>query len=194
MRAYWSLGFHLCRWGYGNIRNLMAVIQVFSPLKLNFYLIHCAQRMDDANFPVDTQWTDIDVMRSHLDYTYDNGSFYGLPDLVRSFHSEGKHYVNIVDPGISSTQPAGSQPPYEEGLKRKIFIRKVNSTEPIIGKVWPGDTAFPDFTHPNATQWWTDMAQAYHDIVPFDGMWIVGPIIDIFHSSSIYHSVVLGYE
>ena len=64
--------------------------------------------MDDANFPVDTQWTDIDVMRSHLDYTYDNGSFYGLPDLVRSFHSEGKHYVNIIDPGISSTQPAGS--------------------------------------------------------------------------------------
>ena len=40
-------------------------------------------------------------------------------------------------------------------------------------KVWPGNTAFPDFTHPNSTQWWTAMAKAYHDIVPFDGMWIV---------------------
>lgn len=40
-------------------------------------------------------------------------------------------------------------------------------------KVWPGDTAFPDFTHPNATQWWTEMAATYHDEVPFDGMWIV---------------------
>jgi alpha-glucosidase (family GH31 glycosyl hydrolase) len=39
--------------------------------------------------------------------------------------------------------------------------------------VWPGATAFPDFTNPNATQWWTDMAGAYHNIVPFDGMWIV---------------------
>lgn len=40
-------------------------------------------------------------------------------------------------------------------------------------KVWPGYTVFPDFTHPNATQWWTDMAAAYHQMVPFDGMWIV---------------------
>ena len=43
--------------------------------------------------------------------------------------------MNIIDPGISSTQPAGSYPPYDEGLKRSIFIKKFNSTEPIIGKV-----------------------------------------------------------
>lgn len=92
--------------------------------------------MRDADFPVDVQWTDIDVMRSLLDYTYDTQAFHGLPDLVRSFHSEGKHYVNIIDPGISSTQGSGSYPPYDEGLKRRIFIRKFNSSEPIIGKVY----------------------------------------------------------
>ncbi len=43
----------------------------------------------------------------------------------------------------------------------------------MFTQVWPGATAFPDFTNPNATQWWTTMAGAYHDIVPFDGMWIV---------------------
>jgi alpha-glucosidase (family GH31 glycosyl hydrolase) len=48
----------------------------------------------------------------------------------------------------------------------------------LLSKVWPGATAFPDFTHPNATQWWTDMASTYHDIVPFDGMWIVSIIFD----------------
>ena len=140
--------------------------------------------MHDADFPVDTQWTDIDAMRPVLDFTYNTQAFHGRPDLVRSFHSEGKHYVNIIDPGISSTQPAGSYLPYEEGIKRGIFIKKFNSTEPIIGRVWPGDTAFPDFTHPNATQWWTDMAAAYHDVVPFDGMWIVSVIVDIFYSFS----------
>jgi alpha-glucosidase (family GH31 glycosyl hydrolase) len=40
-------------------------------------------------------------------------------------------------------------------------------------KVWPGLTAFPDFTNPNATEWWTEMAAAFHQIIPFDGMWLV---------------------
>ncbi len=91
--------------------------------------------MHDADFPYDVQWTDIDVMSSHLDFTYDNKSFHGLPDLVSTLHSNGQHYVNIIDPGISSTQPAGSYPPYDDGLKRGIFITKFNSTDPIIGQV-----------------------------------------------------------
>jgi alpha-glucosidase (family GH31 glycosyl hydrolase) len=43
----------------------------------------------------------------------------------------------------------------------------------LFEKVWPGKTAFPDFTNPKTVEWWTDAAAAYHDIVPFDGMWIV---------------------
>ncbi|CAF5179846.1 unnamed protein product, partial [Rotaria magnacalcarata] len=66
MPPYWSLGFHLCRYGYNNIDNLRAVIQ----------------RMHDFEFPYDVQWTDIDAMLSHLDFTYDQTQFTGLPDLV----------------------------------------------------------------------------------------------------------------
>jgi len=91
--------------------------------------------MHDADFPYDVQWTDIDTMASHLDFTYDNNTFHGLPELVHGLQSEGKHYVNIIDPGISSTQPAGSYPAYDDGLKRGIFIKKFNSNDPIIGKV-----------------------------------------------------------
>ncbi|UJR17013.1 hypothetical protein I4U23_003911 [Adineta vaga] len=153
---YWSLGFHLCRYGYNSIDNLRAVIK----------------RMNDAQFPYDVQWTDIDAMSSLLDFTYDKIKFNGLPDLVRSLKSDGKHYVNIIDPGISSTQPSGSYPPYDDGLKRGIFITKFNSTEPIIGKVWPGLTAFPDFTNENAVEWWTSTAGTFQEIIPFDGIWI----------------------
>ncbi|CAM4969340.1 unnamed protein product [Rotaria socialis] len=118
MPPYWSLGFHLCRYGYNSIENLRAVIQ----------------RMHDAEFPYDVQWTDIDAMSSSLDFTYDQNNFHGLPDLVRSLQSEGKHYVNIIDVGISSTQPSGTYPPYDDGLKRAIFMTKFNSTVPIAGK------------------------------------------------------------
>ena len=91
--------------------------------------------MQKADFPLDVQWTDIDAMSSNLDFTYDQTNFNGLPDLVHSLQSEGKHYVNIIDCGISSTQPSGTYLPYDDGLKRGIFITKFNSTEPIIGQV-----------------------------------------------------------
>ncbi|CAF4303953.1 unnamed protein product, partial [Rotaria sordida] len=110
-------------------------------------------------------------MRSNLDFTYDPTNFNGLPDLVRSLQSEGKHYVNIIDPGISPTQPPGTYPPYDEGLKRAIFMTKFNSTELIIGQVSPGLTVFPDFTNASTVEWWTNVAAAFHDIIPFDGIW-----------------------
>jgi lysosomal alpha-glucosidase len=91
--------------------------------------------MQNADFPLDVQWTDIDTMSSYLDFTYDTKNFHGLPDLVRALQADGIHYVNIIDPGISSTQSPGSYLPYDDGLKRGIFMRKFNSTEVIIGKV-----------------------------------------------------------
>lgn len=40
-------------------------------------------------------------------------------------------------------------------------------------QVWPGSTAFPDFTNPETLDWWQDMVSEFHAQVPFDGMWIV---------------------
>lgn len=91
--------------------------------------------MHDADFPYDVQWTDIDTMLQYLDFTYDKNSFDGLPELVRALQSDGKHYVNIIDPAISSVQPAGSYSPYDDGVKQGIFMKKFNSTQLIFGKV-----------------------------------------------------------
>ncbi|CAF3693223.1 unnamed protein product, partial [Rotaria sordida] len=156
MPPFWSLGFHLCRWGYNKIENIISSLE----------------RMQKADFPLDVQWTDIDAMSSHLDFTYDDEYFHGLPEFVRALQANGIHYVNIIDPGISSTQPSGSYFPYDDGIKRGIFMKKFNSTELITGKVWPGTTVFPDFTNPNAIEWWTNIAEAFHEVIPFDGMWI----------------------
>ncbi|KAG8565047.1 hypothetical protein GDO81_012689 [Engystomops pustulosus] len=76
-----------------------------------------------------------------------------------------------LDPAISSTAPPGTYPPYDDGLKRDVFIRNATG-QPLVGKVWPGLTVFPDFTNPETFYWWYDMVKSYHDQVPFDGMWI----------------------
>ena len=91
--------------------------------------------MHNADFPYDVQWTDLDAMSSNLDFTYDDVNFNGLPELVKALQSGGQHYVNAMDAGISSTQPIYSYPPYDEGLKLKIFITKYQSNDPIIGQV-----------------------------------------------------------
>jgi hypothetical protein len=54
----------------------------------------------------------------------------------------------------------------------------------IFLKVWPGLTAFPDFTNPNTVEWWTNLAEGFHNIIPFDGMWIVTILFNIIRSSS----------
>uniref|UniRef100_A0A2K6NW22 Lysosomal alpha-glucosidase n=1 Tax=Rhinopithecus roxellana TaxID=61622 RepID=A0A2K6NW22_RHIRO len=119
----------------------------------------------------DVQWNDLDYMDSRRDFTFNKDGFRDFPAMVQELHQGGRRYVMIVDPAISSSGPAGSYRPYDEGLRRGVFI--TNETgQPLIGQVWPGSTAFPDFTNPAALAWWEDMVAEFHDQVPFDGMWI----------------------
>ncbi|XP_033737359.1 lysosomal alpha-glucosidase-like [Pecten maximus] len=154
MPPYWSLGYHLCRWGYMTANGTLAI----------------TDRVRAAGIPQDVQWNDIDYMDNQLDFT--TGPKFGdQRALVENLHKRGMHYVMITDPGISNTQKPGSYTPYDLGMKMDIFI-KDSSGKPLVGKVWPGYTLFPDFTHPLASQYWTSLVKEFHDKVPFDGIWI----------------------
>ncbi|NXE56562.1 LYAG glucosidase, partial [Casuarius casuarius] len=155
MPPYWGLGFHLCRWGYSSTAVTRQVV-------IN---------MTAARFPLDVQWNDLDYMDAKRDFTFNKKTFKDYPDMVRDFHQSGLRYIMIVDPGISSSGPPGTYKPYDDGLKRGVFIRNATG-QPLIGKVWPGPTAFPDFTNPETREWWYDMVKDFHDQVPFDGMWL----------------------
>ncbi|CAF98114.1 unnamed protein product, partial [Tetraodon nigroviridis] len=179
MPVYWALGYHLCRWGYGGtnatwetVRHLRnyGIPQVrFRPPslgsvgsgKLKGWLV-CGQ---------DVQWNDIDYMDRKLDFTLDS-NFSSLPDMIADLHAHHQRYVLILDPGISSTQPEGSYWPYEDGMKRDVFIRDWEGNV-ILGKVWPGLTAYPDFSNAETHEWWYDSLKRFHQKVPFDGLWIV---------------------
>jgi alpha-glucosidase (family GH31 glycosyl hydrolase) len=41
-----------------------------------------------------------------------------------------------------------------------------------VGAVWPGDTTFVDFLHPNASKYWEDMLGILYQKVQFDGVWL----------------------
>ena len=105
------------------------------------------------------------------DFTYDPVNFSDLPDVVQKLHSQGKKYVAILDPAIPVDVDSNYEP-LVDGLKLDIFI-KDETNQPARGSVWPGATYFPDFTHPNATIFWTKhIEKLYESGIEFDGLWI----------------------
>ncbi|XP_030067173.1 lysosomal alpha-glucosidase [Microcaecilia unicolor] len=155
MPPFWGLGFHLCRWGYGTSNDTWQVVK----------------DMRREEIPQDAQWNDIDYMVGYRDFTFDPERFDTLPQMVDDLHRHGQHYIPILDPGISSTQPPGSYWPYDEGLIRGIFIN-TSQDKLLIGEVWPGHTVYPDFTNPETHQWWFENLNRFYNQVPFDGLWI----------------------
>ncbi|KAJ8037783.1 Lysosomal alpha-glucosidase [Holothuria leucospilota] len=152
---YWGLGFHLCRWGYLSANRTLEIVN----------------RMRKANIPQDTQWNDIDYMDSHLDFTIDHSAFSNLGDVVADIHHHNQHYIAMIDPAISSEQPSGSYPPYDEGVSQDVFI-KDDKGAILIGQVWPGKTAFPDFFKPETVTWWSKQIQKFYSTLPLDGIWL----------------------
>ena len=73
-----------------------------------------------------------------------------------------------------------------------IFIKDENNNV-LIGKVWPGETAFPDFFHPQAGDYWYNQISRFHQELKFDGMWIVSIHFElsIFFSFTIFGKTVL---
>ncbi|VDM66975.1 unnamed protein product [Strongylus vulgaris] len=117
----------------------------------------------------------------------ENRDWSGFGTYADDLHSDGLHLILIFDPAIQADYAS-----FQRGIEKNVsFIewakqsqvpKSIQEQYPMaaktmimLGNVWPDrNTAFPDFLDPtNKTlQWWTSECQMYHDVVPFDGMWI----------------------
>jgi lysosomal alpha-glucosidase len=168
---YWSLGFHLCRWGYYDTNHIRLTMQ----------------RNIDQHMPHDVVWADIDYMDRYLDWTVDPQRYHDLGDFVKRIRQDsGKRFVMVVDPGVGS-EYAGNYPVYDDGIREGVFINKSDNSAPIVGKVWPGLTVFPDFTNPRTLDWWAKHMKLFYDKVPFSGVWI-----DMNEPSNFYYGSTEG--
>ena len=71
MPPYWSLGFHLCRYGYDTLENMQAAVD----------------RTAQYNIPHDAQWGDIDIMDHELDFTLNPVEFAGTHEHTYLWHA-----------------------------------------------------------------------------------------------------------
>ncbi|KAK9766714.1 hypothetical protein K7432_004020 [Basidiobolus ranarum] len=152
--AYWSLGFHQCKYGYVDIDEVESVVRNYSLAKI----------------PLETMWTDIDYMDMFKDFTLDpiNYPLDRVQKFISKLHQDNQKYVVIIDPAIGRNE---SYPAWIEGVEQDVFIKNPDGSI-YIGQVWPGYTAFPDWFASNTDSWWTTQIARFMKDVPVDGLWI----------------------
>jgi len=146
----WALGHMICRWSYYPEKEVMDI----------------ARRARAEKIPLDVIWLDIHYMDGYRCFTWDKSRFPDLSDMVSELHSLGYKVVSMINPGIKA------DPNYfvfKEGIERDAFV-KYRHGGLYIGKVWPEECVFPDFTRPDVQQWWGGL---YKDLVDagIDGFW-----------------------
>jgi len=122
---------------------------------------------------------DIDYMYNRWIQTLDPDRFAleKVSYVVQKLHSLNQDFIVMVDPATFSGTPNMSVANYEtfqSGMKENVFLHYPNG-DVYEGVVWPGPTAFPDWTAPNAQAWWTaEFARFFNEQngVDVDGIWL----------------------
>lgn len=151
----WAFGFQLCRWGYKDVADWKTRVD----------------KMREANIPLEVQWVDIDFYDGNKDFTNHPQNFPmdKVKDFLKELKSNNQRMIPIVDVGIKIEK--GNRA-HDRGVEKDVFI-KMNNGSLTRGKVWPGETYFPDWFAPNTQSWWTEELKAwYNEGVTFDGIWL----------------------
>uniref|UniRef100_A0AAX7VJB0 alpha-glucosidase n=1 Tax=Astatotilapia calliptera TaxID=8154 RepID=A0AAX7VJB0_ASTCA len=156
--AYWSLGFQLSRWNYGNLSIVKETVE----------------RNRAVDLPYDIQYTDIDYMEDKKDFTYDKVKFAELPQFAEFLHEKGQKYILILDPAIATSKRVGDAlyESYDRGTAKNAWVTESDGVTPLIGEVWPGEAVFPDYTSQACIDWWVDEYERFYREVKHDALWI----------------------
>ncbi|KGE18204.1 glycoside hydrolase family 31 protein [Paenibacillus wynnii] len=146
----WAIGYHQSRYSYMDQKEVIAL----------------ARNFRDKQIPCDVIYLDIHYMDEYRVFTFDPIRFPNPAKMIRELNEMGIRIVPIVDPGIKKDP---EYPPYQEGIKKDYFCRKMEG-DLFIGNVWPGASAFPDFTVEEVRLWWEEQHRYYTDLGIY-GIW-----------------------
>lgn len=116
---------------------------------------------------------DIDYMNQFRDFSTDSIS-YPVPEFaafLEKLHTQNQHYVPIVDAAIYVPDPSNSSDAYDiftKGNESDVFIKNPDGSL-YVGAVWPGYTAFPDWSAVGTQDWWTESFATWFESIKFDG-------------------------
>lgn len=147
----WSLGYHQCKWSYYPESRFREIANKFRELKI----------------PCDGIYLDIDYMDGFRCFTWNKEYFPDPKKMVKELADDGFKTVVIIDPGIKIDD---NYDIYKQGLEEDYFCKRADGPH-MIGKVWPGECCFPDFTKPTVREWWADLYKELIADIGVKGVW-----------------------
>lgn len=137
----WAIGYHQSRYSYMDQEEVLTLARTFR----------------EKNIPCDAIYLDIHYMDGYRVFTFDPDRFPDPQGMIRELRELGIRLVPIVDPGVKKDAEYRT---YREGIANDYFCRKLEG-ELFIGEVWPGASAFPDFTEEAVRRWWGEQHRFY---------------------------------
>ncbi|MGH8253018.1 MAG: TIM-barrel domain-containing protein [Steroidobacteraceae bacterium] len=132
----WSLGFQQSHWSY----------------KTQDIAQGIADRLRADRVPADVLYLDIDYQDRNRPFTVNTQAFPDLKQFVARLRGQGLRLVLITDLHIADAPDQGYAP-YDTGKAADLFLKTPAGAD-YVGKVWPGDAVFPDFSRAQARAWW----------------------------------------
>jgi alpha-glucosidase len=132
--ARWAIAYHQCRYSYYPESKVRYIADSFRELRI----------------PCDVLFLDIHYMDGYRIFTWDKSRFPDPKGMISDLRKQGFRIVTIIDPGVKVDPNYWV---YQQGLAGDDFV-KMPDGKPFVGKVWPGDSVWPDFTWGRVREWW----------------------------------------
>lgn len=119
-----------------------------------------ASNFRQRRIPCDAIFFDTVHMDRNLSFTWDKAGYLNPRQLMADLRAQGFRSFEIVDPGLKVEDGYWA---YKSGVEGDHFLHHQDGRM-YSGVMWPGLSAFPDFTSEKARAWWgTLMEQDVRD-------------------------------
>ncbi len=151
MPPLWSLGYQQCRFSYFSQEEVRELVKTF----------------EEKDIPLDVVYLDIDYMDGFRVMTFKTPNFDDAAGLISDLKEKGIRTITIIDPGVKVDEEYYV---FKRGKEGNHFTKKLDG-EIFIGAVWPGDSAFPDFSNKDCREWWKSELKKFISEHGMDGIW-----------------------
>ena len=151
MPPLWSLGYQQCRFSYFSQEEVRELVKTF----------------EEKDIPLDVVYLDIDYMDGFRVMTFKTPNFDDAAGLISDLKEKGIRTITIIDPGVKVDEEYDV---FKRGKEGNYFTKKLDG-EMFIGAVWPGDSAFPDFSNKDCREWWKSELKKFISEHGMDGIW-----------------------
>ncbi|MGM0789429.1 MAG: glycoside hydrolase family 31 protein [Bacillota bacterium] len=148
--AKWAIGYHQSRYSYESQQEVMELAAAFK----------------EKGIPLDSIHLDIHYMDEYRVFTFDRDKFPDPEKMISDLKEMGIHIVPIVDPGVKEDP---EYMVYKQGIQEDLFCKYLEGNV-YYGDVWPGNSAFPDFTSKKVRDWWGSL-HSYYTELGIEGIW-----------------------